>query len=125
MEIREKKFKIWNDSTKSWVGIKELLNGEDVTTLDYLGFDDINGEMLFEADIVEVQGHPFHRYEGDICGVRGLNGRYVLKWNNKMEIVLTRNPKDNEDGGWLLNRMYCYITKVGNYLECPNKLKGD
>ena len=125
MKIREKKFKLWNNASKSWVGMKELINEEEVMTLDYLGYKDVNGEMLFEADIVELQGHPFHRYEGDICGVRDMNGRYVLKWTDKMEIILTRNPEDNDDGGWLLNQMYCYITKVGNYLESPNKLKED
>lgn len=121
--VREKKFAVWNDTKKKWTGTDSICSDDNNIVLDYLGYKDLQGQMLFEADIVEVQGHPFHRNEGDICGVIGLNGRYVLKWNDKMEIILTRNPEDNEDGGWLLNRMYCYITKVGNYLESPEVLK--
>ncbi|MGW8823417.1 YopX family protein [Paenibacillus lautus] len=74
----------------------------------YTGLPDRIGKEIFDRDLVEIKGHPFHGLNMQVDGI------YEVGYNDRMELCC---------GSWLLHRMLPYITVVGNKFDNPELLE--
>lgn len=81
---------------------------EDVTLLQFTGQRDIDGEDIYEADVVEIKGHPAQRTKGNWAGIN-IDGSYVVE----------RNPADGgfSIGSWKLEYVikHCRVAEYTAY----------
>jgi uncharacterized phage protein (TIGR01671 family) len=128
--MREIKFKAWDEDLKkmysgdeiesednldAWLSYGELAiyridNGEytQLKPLQYTGLNDKMGNPIYEGDIVQISGHPFH-------GSIDMDGNYEVGYNEYMELSC---------GGWYLHRMRHWAEVIGNKFENPELLQG-
>lgn len=109
-------------SEGQWLNI-QMENGISVVVIpesvgEFTGLKDKNGREIYEGDIVQIKDHAFQRDKYGI-GI-GIDGNYVVKWSENMELILSTSIDD--DGGWLLNKNLCYVTIIGNIYEHPHLL---
>lgn len=85
----------------------EYFNFEQVELIQYTGLKDVKGNGIYEGDIVQVSGHPFH-------GSIDMDGNYEVGYNEFMELSC---------GGWYLHRMRHWAEVIGNIYENKELLK--
>ena len=99
--MRKKKFKVWDKVLRKVIPFNGFISFDDDTVEIYadIGLNDLNGNLLFENDVVEVVDQTGKKIGEEV--IRFCRGRYgidhhFLCWDNWNDFVISTNKTKHE-----------------------------